>query len=105
MFDYFIFNLNNIYILIKRKVLKLMKVKYDFYIGYRDTNSKRELTNTALLAYLENVGGIHSRFANDNITGEHTWILIGWKVKLYSRNDIACTICICISIYKFTIWI
>ena len=37
-----------------------MFVEQEYFIGYRDVNINEELTNTGLLAFLENNAGKHS---------------------------------------------
>lgn len=40
-----------------------MFITQNFSIGARDINSSKELTNTALLSYLEDIACIHSEMA------------------------------------------
>ena len=66
-----------------------MVVNHKFYIGLRDINSKLELTNTGILACLEDVGCMHSEIAgyglfNRKVTRK-TWILLNWKVEVIKR--------------------
>ena len=53
------------------------------------TNPLKELTNTALLSYLEDVACIHSEIAGYGITNMYTikktWILLSWKIKVIER--------------------
>lgn len=62
-----------------------MKVEKEYYIGYRDVDPNEYLSNTSLLAFLENTAGLHSQKADDDINPKTTWFLIGWKVKLIER--------------------
>ncbi len=66
-----------------------MFVEHKFYIGLSDINQKKELTNTCLLKYLEDVAGLHSEIAGYGITDMNTtrksWILLSWKVKILNR--------------------
>ncbi len=66
-----------------------MVVNHKFYIGLRDINSKLELTNTGILACLEDVGCMHSEIAgyglfNREVTRK-TWLLLNWKVEVIKR--------------------
>lgn len=66
-----------------------MFVEKEFYIGLRDLEKKNKLSNTALLGYLEDMGGFHSNLVGNGLNDiekvKHTWILLGWKIKLFSR--------------------
>lgn len=70
-----------------------MFVEKEFFVGLRDLEDKNKLSNTALLSYLEDMGGIHSNLVgnglNDINTVKHTWILLAWKVKLFNRPKYA----------------
>ena len=69
-----------------------MFVEQEYFIGYRDVNINEELTNTGLLAFLENNAGKHSSLVGNNLISDvHTWMLLYWKVKVIKRpkfNDI-----------------
>ena len=69
-----------------------MFVEQEYFIGYRDVNINEELTNTGLLAFLENNAGKHSSLVGNNLISDvHTWMLLSWKVKVIKRprfNDI-----------------
>lgn len=66
-----------------------MFVEHKFYIGLSDINTEKELTNTCLLKYLEDVAGLHSEIAgygvSDMNTTRKSWILLSWKVKVLNR--------------------
>lgn len=66
-----------------------MFVEHKFYVGLSDINIKKELTNTCLLRYLEDVAGLHSEIAGYGITDMNTtrksWILLSWKVEVKQR--------------------
>lgn len=66
-----------------------MFVEHKFYIGLSDINTEKELTNTCLLKYLEDVAGLHSEIAGYGVTDMNTtrksWILLSWKVKILDR--------------------
>ncbi len=70
-----------------------MFVERNFFVGARDINSLKELTNTALLSYLEDIACIHSEIAGYGITNMFTtkksWILLSWKVKVIKRPKFA----------------
>lgn len=69
-----------------------MKVEHEFYIGFRDINHLNELTNTAMLAYLENLGGKQSDLTGNGLNSEHTWVLLAWKVRMIKRPKFGDTI-------------
>lgn len=73
-----------------------MFLEKDFFIGLRDLEKWNKLSNTSLLSYLEDIGGIHSNIAgyglNDIENVKCSWVLIGWKVKLFSRPKYADTL-------------
>lgn len=70
-----------------------MIVEHNFFVGARDINSFKELTNTALLSYLEDIACIHSEMAGYGITNmftiNRTWILLSWKIKVIKRPKFA----------------
>ena len=68
-----------------------MIVEHKFYVGLRDIGKDNLLSNKGLLAALEDAGCKHSELAglgitNINIT-KKTWIIISWKVKIFSRPE------------------
>lgn len=71
-----------------------MKVEHKFFIGFRDISHLNELTNTAMLAYLENMGGIHSDLVGNGLNSKNTctWVLLSWKVKILKRPKFGDTI-------------
>lgn len=66
-----------------------MFVEHNFFVGLSDINSQKELTNTCLLRYLEDVAGLHSEIAGYGVTDMDTtrksWILLSWKVDVKKR--------------------
>ena len=66
-----------------------MFIEKEFFIGLRDLEKGNKLSNTALLGYLEDSGGVHSNIAgyglNDLEKVKHSWILLGWKIQLFKR--------------------
>lgn len=66
-----------------------MFVEHKFYIGLSDINTEKELTNTCLLRYLEDVAGLHSELAGYGVTDMNitrkSWILLSWKVEIKKR--------------------
>lgn len=71
-----------------------MKVEHKFFIGFRDISHLNELTNTAMLAYLENMGGIHSDLVGNGLNSGNTctWVLLAWKVRMLKRPKFGDTI-------------
>lgn len=66
-----------------------MFVENKFYVGLRDITPLKQLKNTSLLSYLEDVACMHSEIAGygvsnmDNI--KRTWILLSWKIEIKKR--------------------
>lgn len=79
--------------LFNRKEGIKMFVEHKFFVGARDINSLKELTNTGLLSYLEDVACIHSEFAGYGVSNidkiKRTWILLSWKIKVIKRSKFA----------------
>lgn len=71
-----------------------MKVEHEFFIGFRDVSHLNELTNTSMLAYLENMGGIHSDLIGNGLNSNNTctWVLLAWKVRILKRPKFGDTI-------------
>lgn len=73
-----------------------MFVEHNFFIGARDINSLKELTNTALLSYLEDIACIHSDMVGFGLCDiektQKTWILLSWKVKVIKRPNFSDTL-------------
>lgn len=63
--------------------------EHTFQIGFRDTGKSNTLTNRAFLSFMEDIGGLHSDCAgygiNDIEKTHLTWILVGWKLKVFDR--------------------
>lgn len=66
-----------------------MFVEHNVFIGLRDVAVNNKVTNTALLSYLEDAGGVHSNLVgyglNDIPTVKRSWVLLGWKIKINTR--------------------
>lgn len=66
-----------------------MFVEHKFYVGLSDVNHNKELLNTSLLRYLEDIAGMHSEIAGYGFTDiektRRSWILLGWKVSMKKR--------------------
>ena len=88
-----------------------MIIKHNFEIGFSDVGNSNKLTNTALIGMLEDIAGMHSNlvgYGMNNIqeTGL-TWILLNWKVRIFSRPNYGETVNIetwsrkCIKIYCY----
>ena len=73
-----------------------MIVEHKFFIGLRDVDKNRKIKNTALLSYLEELGGMHSNLIGYGLSNieetKKTWILLNWKVKVINRPKYADTI-------------
>lgn len=61
----------------------------DFTIEYPDINQNNELSDYGFFKYLQEVGCLHAsllKFGLDNSKETHlVWILLDWKLKIYSR--------------------
>lgn len=68
-----------------------MFVEHSFFIGLRDINKNKKLSNTSLLSYLEDVACMHSEIAGYGISNmdkiKRTWILLSWKIKIIKRPN------------------
>ena len=66
-----------------------MFVEHKVFIGLRDVAIDNKVTNTALLSYLEDAGGLHSnivKFGLREIPQTHrSWVIIGWKIEIEKR--------------------
>lgn len=66
-----------------------MIFKYDFEIGLENINDKLEVTNKALLQFLENCAAKHSdsiqRGIANIIDNGVTWVLLEWNLKVIER--------------------
>lgn len=66
-----------------------MFVEQKFVVGLSDINPLKELTNTFLLRFLEDVASMHSEIAGYGITDmdktRKSWILLSWKVEVIKR--------------------
>lgn len=73
-----------------------MFVEHDFFVGISHINTLRELTNTALLSYLEDMGLIHSEMVGYGISNidenKKSWVLLSWKIKVIDRPKYADTL-------------
>ena len=63
-----------------------MVLEEKFYIGYRDIYTNFNIKNSAILNIFEDIAGIHASIVGEGIrrTGT-TWVLTGYKVKIYKR--------------------
>ena len=66
-----------------------MFVEHQVFIGLRDVGLGNKVTNTALLAYFEDAGGLHSNIAgyglNDIPVKKKSWVLLNYDIKILSR--------------------
>ena len=64
-------------------------IGHKFEIGFRDVGRSNKLTNKALLGFLEDIAGAHSNIAgyglNDIKKTGVTWVLLNWKVEIFSN--------------------
>lgn len=68
-----------------------MFVEHEVFIGLRDVALNNKVTNTAILSYLEDAGGVHSNKVGyglkDIPTKKKSWILLEWKIKISKRPE------------------
>lgn len=68
-----------------------MIYKEDFKIGLKDVWKGREISNKAILEYLEDVAAYHSDYVGYGINTcdktHLTWLLLDWKVKVIKRPE------------------
>lgn len=66
-----------------------MFVSREFRITFRDINKEKKVTNKAILGFLEDTAGTHSDLVGyglyDFDKTHLTWLLLGWKVKIFQR--------------------
>lgn len=66
-----------------------MFVEHEVFIGLRDVALDNKVTNTALLSYLEDAGGVHSNLVGyglrDIPTVKQSWVLLNWKIEIFER--------------------
>lgn len=64
-------------------------IEHDFNTSIRDINKNTELTNKALFAFFEDIGGYHSDLVGFGLKDiEKTrisWVLLHWKLKVLKR--------------------
>lgn len=65
-----------------------MVLKESFYIGYRDIDTNLKIKNSAILNIFEDIAGMHATKAGEGLKySETTWILTGYKVKIFKRPE------------------
>lgn len=73
-----------------------MIIKHDFEIGFKEVGKSNKLTNTAIIGILEDIAGMHSNLVgygmNDIKDTGLTWILLNWKIRVFSRPQYGETI-------------
>ena len=66
-----------------------MIFKHNFEIGLENIKNNKELTNKAILQFLENTSSKHSDSIQDGVTDiietGITWVLLEWKLKIIER--------------------
>lgn len=62
---------------------------HEVFIGLRDVTFNNKVTNTALLSYLEDAGGVHSNLVGYGLRDipnvKKSWVLLGWKIEIFER--------------------
>ncbi len=66
-----------------------MFVEHEVFIGLRDVALANKVTNTALLSYLEDAGGVHSNLVGYGLKDipivKKSWVLLGWRIEIFQR--------------------
>lgn len=66
-----------------------MFLEREFFVGLSEIGFENKVTNRSLLAYCENMGGIHSDIAGlgllDAPKTRKGWVLLNWKMKIFER--------------------
>lgn len=66
-----------------------MFVEHEVFIGLRDVALDNQVTNTALLSYLEDAGGVHSNLAGYGLKDipkvKRSWVLLNWQIEIFQR--------------------
>lgn len=66
-----------------------MFVEHEVFIGLRDVAVNNKVTNTALLSYLEDAGGVHSNLVGYGLKDipnvKRSWVLLEWKIRIFER--------------------
>ena len=66
-----------------------MFVDYEVFIGLRDIGVNNKVTNTAILSYFEDAGGLHSNKAGYGLLDipikKKSWVLFQYHIKFLER--------------------
>ena len=64
-------------------------IEHDFHLTVRDIDKDTNLTNKAILAFFEDIGGYHSNLAGFGLKQiletRLSWVLLHWKLKVIKR--------------------
>ena len=64
-------------------------IEHEFNLTVRDINEKTELTNKSILAFFEDIGGLHSNMVGYGLKQiedtKISWVLLNWKIKVLKR--------------------
>lgn len=72
-----------------------MKLRQDFFIGVQDVDQDKKLRNHALLEMLSDISMLHGVKAGQTSTDGRSmvsWIVLGWRVKVYQRPAMFSTV-------------
>ena len=72
-----------------------MKLRQDFFIGVQDVDQDKKLTNHALLEMMSDISMLHGVKAGQTSTegrSDVSWIVLGWRVKVYRRPSMFSTV-------------
>jgi len=61
-------------------------LEYEFLSMYSDINDKLEMTNVALIRYLQEMGGLQTKkIFGGMLTPKGVWILLNWRIKRFKE--------------------
>ena len=72
-----------------------MKFSQDFFVGVMDVDDNKKLTNFAVLEMMSDISMIHSEQTGQTTTEGQSpvsWVLLGWRVKVYQRPRLFSTV-------------
>ena len=72
-----------------------MKLRQDFFVGVQDVDLDKKLKNHALLEMMSDISMLHGVKAGQTSTDGRSivsWIVLGWRVKVYQRPSMFSTV-------------
>lgn len=72
-----------------------MKLEQKFFVGAFDVDDEKKITNAALLEILSDMSMLHGAVAGQtktDRTSDISWVVLGWRMKVYSRPNMFSTL-------------